>query len=43
VNAFLALDVDVDTDDLDAVTQSIEYARCNNYEYPDTPVRRPQV
>ncbi|MBV0901976.1 DUF7509 family protein [Haloarcula salina] len=30
VNAFLALDVDVDTDDLDAVTQSIEYARCSN-------------
>ena len=30
VNAFLALDVDVDTDDIDAVTQSIEYARCSN-------------
>jgi len=30
VNAFLALDVDVDTDDVDAVTQSIEYARCSN-------------
>ena len=30
VNAFLALDVNVDTDDVDAVTQSIEYARCSN-------------
>lgn len=30
VNAFLALDVDMDTDDVDAVTQSIEYARCSN-------------
>lgn len=30
VNAFLALDVDVDLDDVDAVTQSIEYARCSN-------------
>ena len=30
VNAFLALDVDVDIDDVDAVTQSIEYARCSN-------------
>lgn len=30
VNTFLALDVDVDTDDIDAVTQSIEYARCSN-------------
>ncbi|WP_101297089.1 DUF7509 family protein [Halegenticoccus soli] len=30
VNAFLALDVDVDTDDIDAVTQSIEFARCSN-------------
>ncbi|WP_423998999.1 DUF7509 family protein [Haloarcula salina] len=30
VNAFLALDIDVDTDDVDAVTQSIEYARCSN-------------
>jgi hypothetical protein len=30
VNAFLALDVDIDTDDVDAVTQSIEYARCSN-------------
>jgi len=30
VNAFLALDVNIDTDDVDAVTQSIEYARCSN-------------
>ena len=30
VNAFLALDVDVDTADIDAVTQSIEYTRCSN-------------
>jgi hypothetical protein len=30
VNAFLALDVDVDTEDVDAATQSIEYARCSN-------------
>jgi hypothetical protein len=30
VNAFLALDIDIDTDDVDAVTQSIEYARCSN-------------
>lgn len=30
VNAFLALDVDVDTDAVDAVTRSIEYARCSN-------------
>ncbi|WP_336364817.1 DUF7509 family protein [Halalkalicoccus salilacus] len=30
VNAFLALDVDVDTGDIDAVTQSIEYTRCSN-------------
>ncbi|MDS0261047.1 hypothetical protein NDI56_16740 [Haloarcula sp. S1CR25-12] len=30
VNAFLALDVDIDTEDVDAVTQSIEYARCSN-------------
>ena len=30
VNAFLALDVGVDTDDVDAVTQSIEYTRCAN-------------
>ncbi|SEO90544.1 hypothetical protein SAMN04487948_10768 [Halogranum amylolyticum] len=30
VNAFLALDVDVDTSDVDAATQSIEYTRCSN-------------
>lgn len=30
VNAFLALDVDVDTDDVDAATQSIEYTQCSN-------------
>lgn len=30
VNAFLALDVDIDTDDIDAVTQSIEYTRHSN-------------
>ncbi len=30
VNAFLAVDVDVDIADVDAVTQSIEYARCSN-------------
>ena len=30
VNAFLDLDVGVDTDDVDAVTQSIEYTRCSN-------------
>jgi hypothetical protein len=30
VNAFLALDIDIDTDDVDAVTQSIEYAKCSN-------------
>ena len=30
VNAFLALDAEVDTDEVDAVTQSIEYARCSN-------------
>lgn len=30
VNAFLAVDVGVDTDDIDAVTQSIEYSRCAN-------------
>ncbi|AEM57488.1 conserved hypothetical protein [Haloarcula hispanica ATCC 33960] len=29
-NAFLALDVDIDTDDVDAATQSIEFARCSN-------------
>lgn len=30
VNAFLAVDVDIDTDDVDAVTQSIEYSRRAN-------------
>lgn len=30
VNAFLALDPDIDTDEVDAVTQSIEYTRCSN-------------
>ncbi|MCL9817739.1 DUF7509 family protein [Natronocalculus amylovorans] len=30
VNAFLALDIDVDTDDVDAATQSIEYTRYSN-------------
>ncbi len=30
VNAFLAIDVEIDTEDIDAVTQSIEYARCSN-------------
>lgn len=30
VNAFLALDVDIDTDAVDAATQSIEYTRCAN-------------
>ncbi|WP_331234169.1 DUF7509 family protein [Natronorarus salvus] len=30
VNAFLALDVDIETDDVDAVTQSIEFTRCSN-------------
>jgi hypothetical protein len=30
VNAFLALDVDVETAEVDAATQSIEYARCSN-------------
>ena len=30
VNAFLAVDVDIGTDDVDAVTQSIEYSRCAN-------------
>ncbi|MFC6716751.1 hypothetical protein ACFQGT_17140 [Natrialbaceae archaeon GCM10025810] len=30
VNAFLAVDVDLDTDDVDAVTQSIEFARRAN-------------
>lgn len=30
VNAFLAIDVDVDTTDIDAATQSLEYTRCSN-------------
>ena len=30
VNAFLALDIDIDTDEVDAVTQSIEYTRHSN-------------
>ncbi|KTG25157.1 DUF7509 family protein [Haloferax profundi] len=30
INAFLALDVDIDVDDIDAATQSIEYTRCSN-------------
>jgi len=30
VNAFLAIDVDIDTDEVDAATQSIEYTRCSN-------------
>jgi hypothetical protein len=30
VNAFLALDIDVETGEVDAVTQSIEFARCSN-------------
>ncbi|WP_049946403.1 DUF7509 family protein [Halalkalicoccus jeotgali] len=30
INAFLALDVDVDIDEVDAATQSIEYTRCSN-------------
>lgn len=30
VNAFLAVDIDIDTDEIDAVTQSIEYSRCAN-------------
>lgn len=30
VNAFLAVDVAIDTDEVDAVTQSIEYSRCAN-------------
>jgi len=30
VNAFLAVDIDVDIDTVNAVTQSIEYARCSN-------------
>jgi hypothetical protein len=30
VNAFLALDIGIDTERIDAVTQSIEYTRCSN-------------
>jgi hypothetical protein len=30
INAFLAIDIDVDTAAVDAVTQSIEYTRCSN-------------
>lgn len=30
VNAFLAVDIDVDTEAVDAATQSIEYTRCSN-------------
>jgi hypothetical protein len=30
VNAFLAVDADVDTNEVDAVTQSIEFTRCSN-------------
>jgi hypothetical protein len=30
VNAFLALDVDIDTDAVDAATQSVEFTRCSN-------------
>ncbi|WP_158853213.1 hypothetical protein [Halorhabdus sp. CUG00001] len=30
VNAFLAIDADIDTEDVDAVTQSIEYTRRSN-------------
>jgi hypothetical protein len=30
VNAFLAVDVDVDVEEIDAVTQSIEFTRCSN-------------
>ena len=30
VNAFLALDTDVNTDDVDAMTQSLAYTRCSN-------------
>lgn len=30
VNAFLAVDIGIDTDEIDAVTQSIEYSRCAN-------------
>jgi len=30
VNAFLAIDVNIDTDEVDAVTQSIEFTECSN-------------
>ncbi|WP_144900994.1 DUF7509 family protein [Halobellus captivus] len=30
INAFLALDVDVDIDTIDAATQSVEFTRCSN-------------
>lgn len=30
VNAYLAVDVDIDVEDVDAVTQSIEFSRCSN-------------
>ena len=30
INAFLALDIGIDTDDVDAATQSIEFTRCSN-------------
>lgn len=30
MNAFLAIDADIDTEDVDAVTQSIEYTRHSN-------------
>lgn len=30
VNAFLAVDIDIDTDEIDAVTQSIDYSHCSN-------------
>ena len=30
VNAFLALDIGIDTEEVDAATQSIEYTRCSN-------------
>lgn len=30
INTFLALDIDVDVDAVDAATQSIEYTRCSN-------------
>jgi len=30
VNAFLAIDIDADIEEIDAVTQSLEYSRCSN-------------